>query len=275
VIADTQYFLHSQMWTVIHRTLGHRLTWYTEPLEVGEWQSQDVKDRPEMVTRELMNVSFQFPVPTSPTDLQELLKPNLPWAEDHFQERVSASPMNPPPSERYWPFAQRGNSDHKDGDQFSHTYPERMWPKFANVGNVAPNGRQVFVPHMGVRFEYGDLQDVVNLLRKSPLTRQAYLPIWFPEDTGNVSGVRVPCTLGYQFIVRNGAIHIIYHMRSCDFLRHFPDDVYMAARLLQWVCEEAFWQRVIDVGTLTMHIGSLHVFQGDMPRMETDYAPKP
>jgi thymidylate synthase len=119
----------------------------------------------------------------------------------------------------------------------------------------------------GVRYEFGDLQDVVNLLNKSLHTRQAFLPIWFPEDTGVVHGERVPCTLGYHFLVREDLLNIVYYIRSCDFLRHFPDDVYMACRLAQWVADKL----PVDVGSMVMHISSLHIFEGDMPRMEQMY----
>lgn len=119
-------------------------------------------------------------------------------------------------------------------------------------------------PSVGVRFRYGDLNDVVARLKTNLLTRQAYLPIWFPEDTGAPDGVRVPCSLGYHFMVREGKLHLTYHIRSCDFMRHFRDDVYMAVRLAQWV-----WQQLgedynhLRMGELTMHIGSFHIFEGD------------
>jgi thymidylate synthase len=84
---------------------------------------------------------------------------------------------------------------------------------------------------------------VIDLLRDRPTTRQAFIPIWFPEDTGAHHGERVPCTLGYHLMARDGRLKIVYYMRSCDFLRHFRDDVYMAGRLCQWVCERrATWR---------------------------------
>lgn len=240
-------------------------------VEVGQWQSQDVSDRPEMISRELLHVGFKMDVPETVEQLMAEMSDTLswPWAEDHFQERVSGYPHNPPPSEAWWPYAVKGNEAHKEGEIFSHTYPERMWPRMANVGETRPNGRQVFVPHNGIRYEYGDLDDVVDQLFRNPLTRQAYLPIWFPEDTGAVQGQRVPCTLGYQFICREGRMDIVYNIRSCDLLRHFTDDVYMAARLLQWVVGK-LWDRSLDIhaGKLYMHITSLHIFRGDYERVE-------
>jgi thymidylate synthase len=62
-------------------------------------------------------------------------------------------------------------------------------------------------------------------------------------------------------MVRYGQLNCTYLIRSCDFMRHFQDDVYMAARLVQWVAE----QIEQPIGSLTMWIGSFHIFQGDVP----------
>jgi len=239
--------------------------------ESNSWQSQDVSSRPEMQPRELANTTVIYDLPRTHDQLIAEVEPNLPWAFDHFQERVSGMPFNPPPSEKYWPYAQQGNAAHKAGEKFSHTYPERFWPKYANQGETRPNGRQVFVPHNGIRYEYGDLEDLVNQLINDPTTRQAYLPVWFPEDTGAVHGQRVPCTLGYHFMVRGHELTITYYIRSCDYIRHFRDDVYMAARLAEWVAHQ------MNVGMtqgaevratgMVMHIANFHVFEGDVPAL--------
>lgn len=278
-------------WEDILEQLAYKLV--NAPLtRVGEWQS--IKgDHPMSITRELQYVSIEADIPRTVHYLQGMVKPNLPWAEDHFQERVSGVPHNPPPSHEWWPFAQSDNDEHRpDGEKFSHTYPERMWPKhaghspalcaypayFGNPDNelpgVAGQGHQCdHGPRRGIRFKYGDLNDLVELLQESLQTRQAYLPIWFPEDgQAALSEERVPCTLGYHFMVRDGKLNIAYYMRSCDFLRHFADDVYMAARLCQWVVEGLYNIEVVP-GNLIMHISSLHIFEGDLPIMEMKYGP--
>lgn len=232
----------------------------------GRVHAQDVSKRPEYATYELNNVMLTYSPATTMKPLQTHVQPNLPWAEDHFQERVGGEPLNPAPSEAWWPFRVEGNAAHKDGGQFSHTYPERMWPKMAGVGDNHYSDRH---PLYGIRYKYGDLNDVVTLFRRDPFTRQAFLPIWFPEDTGAVQNQRVPCSLGYHFIRRDMYLDCNYFMRSCDFFRHFRDDVYMAARLMQWVIGE-----IDDVfpmmGNLTMFISNLHAFQGDRPRIMGD-----
>lgn len=258
-----------------------------EPYDRGEVHAQKTTT-PEMVTRELRDVILDFAVPgaTGPGDTgnnlwKMMVKPNLPWAEDHFQERVSGLPMNPPPSEQYWPFAQAGNAAHKKDEMFSHTYPERFWPKYAGDGaDIGGEKAELHEqPLEGIRFMYGDLEDLVQTMLKNPRTRQAYLPVWFPEDlAASRAGERVPCTLGYHFMLYpDGLIHMTYYMRSCDLVRFFRDDVYMAGRLLQWVVNklnEAYGPRNPEAGALAepqtgcggvrLVISNLHAFEGDL-----------
>lgn len=234
-----------------------------EKVDVGQWQSLNVKGDPKKVTWELREAVLAIGMSESMKQAQRDILPNLPWAEDHFLERVGGLPLNPPPSQAWWPFIQNGHSEHLNEGQFSHTYPERFWPKWAGVNSP----EESWAGRRGIRFEYGDLNDVVNRLVENLLTRQAYLPVWFPEDTGAPSSERVPCTLGYLFMVRNKKLHVTYHIRSCDFMRHFRDDVYMAMRLGQWVKEKLNLPN-LAMGDLTMHIGSFHIFDGDRPMVK-------
>lgn len=242
-------------------------------VDVGEWQSIDVKGKPEMVSHELAHVVVDYTsLPQTRSGLQASIPCNHTWAEAHFQERVSGEPLNPPPSHEIWPYAQEGNGQFRETGKFSHTYPERFWPKYAGrMMDIGPTNQLA-----GIRFKYGDLDDVLDQLTRNLYTRQAYLPIWFPEDTGANQGQRVPCTLGYHFLIRDSKLTVTYFMRSCDFRRHFADDVYLAARLAQFVAgnlcdalEDAQGSKVI-ADRLIMHIVSLHVFQGDMELMRKE-----
>lgn len=262
---------------VIQAGLHHALL-DAPPVDTGHWQS--LKNVPHTATRELQNVVIETDIPQTMGEAQWNIEPNLPWAEDHFQERVGGLPLNPGEQFKNWPWYRGGVEDHKTTGVFSHTYMERMWPKFACVGETRPNGRQVFVPHNGIRYEFGDLNDLIDLLAREPHTRQAWLPIWFPEDTGAHHHERVPCSLGYHFMLREGKLNVTYHMRSVDFLRYFRDDVYMAMRLGQWILgglngsnrdQDSYedWTHV-EMGTLLMTMCSLHVFEGDMPKMRRE-----
>lgn len=242
------------------------------------WQSIDVANKPEMATHEVQNYHAKvFEVPETIRLLQEDCHPSLPWAEDHFQERVCGEPLNPGNTWQTWPYALKADSFRDAKGQFNHNYMERYWPRYAGVtkegkldelrlpGLLPDYGPD---PHFGIRNRYGDLQDVVNLFISDPLTRQAYLPIFFPEDTGTHHLGRVPCTLGYHFMIRNGKLHIVYFMRSCDLRRHFNDDIYLTARLQVWLLQQlraaapsVFGE--ITTGTFTIFIASLHIFKND------------
>jgi hypothetical protein len=266
---------------VVNVPADAQLDWYrdlseallrTTPIHTGEVHAQDTSDNPQAATYELLDVRVMCDVPDNLEEWRHDMKPNLPWADDHFEERVSGIPMNPAPSHRTWPFARANNAEHTDANhRFSHTYPERFWPRHAGQEGYAQPG----APNFGIRYQYGDLTDVVGILHRNPLSRQAYLPVWFPEDlTAGRAGQRVPCTIGYHFMIRDDRVHCWYTMRSCDFVRYLRDDLYMAGRLMMWVAEElntkldAVPGRMgeygkYNPGALRLTISNLHAFAGD------------
>lgn len=218
---------------------------------------------------ETLNTSFKVFMPSNTTTLVPTIKPNLPWADIHFEERVGGLPLNPGESYKQWPFYKMDKQMRTEGEKFSHTYMERIWPKYClapNPGNIDPYFDK---PLRGIRYDYGDFDDVVNLLTKEPYTRQAFLPLWFPEDTGVIHGGRVPCTIGYHFIRRDNYLHVVYYIRSCDYLRHFRDDIYLAVLKVLWLIhrlkeiDPSNWENV-KPGIYTMHITSLHIFQNEV-----------
>jgi hypothetical protein len=225
-----------------------------------------------MATHELLNYSITVRTTNiSANRLVEDIGPDLPWADDHFEERVSGQPLNPPPSEAWWPHAPQGNSKFISEGVFSHTYPERYWSRHAGS-----TGDETQVPiNYGIRFRYGDLNDLVDMLVAVPHTRQAYLPVWFPEDLGAPLDARRPCTLGYHFIMRDSKLHVVYYIRSCDFVRHFRNDIYMTVLLQHWLLNQlqaketggsTTWLRT-QPGTFTMHCTSLHLFRHDYQKV--------
>lgn len=258
-------------------------------IHTGEWQAMDTSSSPMHKTNELEDVSLVWDhVPEDPSHVLPAV--DTTWAREHFAERVSGMPLNPAPSHERWPYAVRGNTDHTARGVFDHTYPERFWPKQAAYDEL-PNDHGLPADRYhrgGIRFLYGDLGDVVDLLIRNPLTRQAYLPVWFPEDTGaglatypesykleNAGQkIRVPCTLGYHFMQRGGFLSCRYYIRSCDLYRHLSNDAYFAVALMRWICaemkrrtERGQIQLAVRPGKLVMHIASLHAFTGDRQKI--------
>ena len=156
-----------------------------------KWQGLAVKAKPEAQMREILFPSFQVPILTEDLDtLSSDIKPNLPWADRHFiEERVSGQPINPGETWKLWPWSNSADKFRTEGEQYNHSYAERYWPKYAGLtpgGKLSEDTTGKNDPTAGIRYAYGDLWDVINLLADQPLTRQAYLPVFFPEDTGAV-----------------------------------------------------------------------------------------
>jgi hypothetical protein len=261
VVAETDRF-QEMRWEL------SRLLLDTTPFNAGKWQQLDVSGSDMHATYELLNVSVWYEMPKTKSGALEFIRPDMPWAEGHFQERVAGNAVNPGDWHDKWPYHAGAVELHQHGGKYDHNYMERFWPtdvesSFSESGTF-----------YGYRFQVGDLQDVVHQLVDNPGTRQAYLPIFFPEDTGATQGQRVPCTLGYHFIIRNGQLHVQYNMRSCEIYRHFTNDVYMATRLAHWMAQKFnnFMSLGIgdgiEVGQLTLNIVSLHGFVGDRYNIE-------
>jgi Thymidylate synthase len=234
------------------------------------WQGVDVTRRPDMMAYECLYVLLKIPFMGNELDpYRDQICPNLPWADDHFLERVDGLPLNPGSEWANWPWAKSadtfrhppGSFGDKSGKAvFDHTYMQRYWPKFAGHETVQ---------HKGIYFPYGDLDDVVKELYMDPGTRQAILPVWFPEDTGYRKGRRKPCSLFYHFqLTSDKQLDIVYSIRSCDLMRHFRDDIYLTVRLNIWMLEQLiemnrdFWAGV-TLGQFVMLIDNLHLFTND------------
>lgn len=257
----------------------HTLLTEGEVVDTGRWQGYPTQGKPDLMTKEILNLQLEVPVYRLPSDdrsnldlLAMEIRPNLPWADLHFNERIGGIARNPDPSYVHWPWWQgQESSKQAEGGKFTHTYSERFWPRYAGTipEQESPDaGEWTLDAHRGIRYEYGDLLDVMRLLLKEPHTRQAYLPIFFPEDTGAIHGGRIPCTLGYHFMQRNDRLHLWYHIRSCDVVRHFRDDLYLACRLMLWALntlsrQSGDWATTLP-GNLYFTAYSFHIHMGDI-----------
>lgn len=232
-----------------------------QQVQTARWQGV----KPPAPMLEVVHHTFTAFIPGTVEELQVETRANQPWAENHFRERIGGEPLNPGHEYKNWPFFRGNVPKHQteQGEAFTHTYMERIWPKWAGPQHQPDNP-----PRQGIRYPYGDMGDVLNLLEREPDTRQAYLPIWFPEDTGATHGGRVPCTLGYHWMLRDEALHCMYPIRSCDIIRHLPDDIYLACRKTQWIIEQMRERKVEEFrdavpGDLTMVFGSLHCWANE------------
>jgi len=205
---------------------------------------------------ETFDVFLNMEMPLGIRELTIETNADLPWAEDHFQERICGKPLNPGKQYKNWPYYRDIDNDNlfRNEDNkglFSHTYMERFWPP----------------SNLSIRYPAGNWDNFIDKFKQDPHGRQHYFSIWHPEDQS--PGIRrLPCTLGYYFHIIKMHLHCTYFIRSCDIFRHFHNDIYMTIRLAQTLRLELMDELpYLQMGDLKMWIGSLHCFEPEVPKL--------
>lgn len=112
---------------------------------------------------------------------------------------------------------------------------------------------------------YGDrmnlqLLAVYERLRQDPASRQAVITLWKPEKDLYQDGKRdYPCTVGFQFLVRDGKLVMITTMRSNDVWKGLAYDVFQFTQLQINLAGLLG----VEVGSYVHRPGSLHVYGED------------
>jgi hypothetical protein len=103
---------------------------------------------------------------------------------------------------------------------------------------------------------------IVRELQAKPNTRQAILTMYDRhDDMLNWGGFdRVPCSVSYQFMLRENKLDVIYNQRSCDFMNFFLADIFFTVKLMEHVA--ACIGK--ETGDFVHFLGSLHAFAGDL-----------
>lgn len=108
----------------------------------------------------------------------------------------------------------------------------------------------------------------MDALADDPDTRQSVIEIWRPNPR---PGRDLPCTLSFQFLIRDRKLHVVQTMRSSDAWLGYPYDVFNASMLAGYVMlllrrrkdRRLDW---LELGTHTMMIGSSHLYEKDVEK---------
>ncbi len=224
----------SRIFTNLHEAINEirrDLAELSQEYPSGRWQARDVSGDESFAVKELTNYLY-----TVTTPLHNDLRPDLPWADTEFDDRICVFDGSYDNPGEAWKLRRViWEPLLEETGEFSYTYPERMNPQIDPL-----------------------LETIMNF----PSSRQLFLSIWDPSiDIHRLEVRRVPCSLGYYFKQGpTGCLDMTYLQRSCDFVTHFQNDVYLAVRFLDWVCAETKLER----GMFSHWIGSLHVFAKDV-----------
>jgi len=106
---------------------------------------------------------------------------------------------------------------------------------------------------------------VCDVLADDMFTRQAVIDVWRPNPR---AGRDLPCTLSFQFLMRNDRLHVVQSMRSSDAWLGYPYDAFNASMLAGYVMlllrdRKVKNLRISELGSHTMVIGSSHLYRKD------------
>jgi thymidylate synthase len=104
-----------------------------------------------------------------------------------------------------------------------------------------------------------DLQDVISLLQREPLTKRALVTL-----SGEPGG-KVPCVNAVQFLVRDKAVQTMYFARGQDAFRKFYADAICLATMAETVAAGLR----LTAGMIQGFIGSSHIYHHDMPTIRS------
>lgn len=202
------------------------------------YRSATVQDKKvsgdEALTKEITGYAYTLLAWPDRYDLLKYFGVDRDWVADESFERLQQYnyPRNPGKAwmlrRKFWePFLRDGI--------FAYTYAER-W--------------------------HSQIERVVYELQIRPMTRQAVMTMYSTErDMLNWGGRdRVPCSLTYQFLLREDRLDLIYNQRSCDLKKFFASDVFCTIDLLEHVAKRVDAQP----GKFIHFLGSLHAFKKDL-----------
>lgn len=173
------------------------------------------------------------------------------WLSEDFWERIRKD-INPWEAWKIRPWVWEEFLWNKDWDikKFDYTYSERI-----------------------------QVHDLLEQISQHPTSRQYVLNIWDRKDRTWVNWERrIPCSLNYQILIRPNwerddegkeiqFVNLIYNMRSCDFLTHFPVDIIQAVNLMKYVTKRLNTKaksKLYFPWKLFYNCSSLHLYRKDL-----------
>ena len=139
-----------------------------------------------------------------------------------------------------------------------------------SIAKYSADGRTLRGTAYGPRiFNFGGAgfdqwNSVVRTLRADHDTKRAFIQIFSPEELLAADNIDVACTIGLQFLNREGALHAVGFMRANDAYRGTASDVFSFTFLQELLAR----QLGLELGSYTHVVGSYHLYQSDDARAD-------
>ena len=165
---------------------------------VKHYQNQALEGKNQN-TKELIGVNFIISKPflKKKEMLEFIFKDEAKNIEDYcwteLGDRLNRAGLNPGNSYKVRLDLWQKLMSKSEGDKFDYTYSERI-------------------------NHFGQLDNAIAALKDDIHTRRSMVMIFDPVDTKDSMGAqtRIPCSISYQFLIRNNKLMVLYYIRSND-----------------------------------------------------------
>lgn len=144
----------------------------------------------------------------------------------------------------------------------------RFAKKWAEISDDGETNNSAYGWRIFDKFGFDQWEYVKQLLWKDPSSRQAVIHI---KDANNQPTKDVPCTVYFQFFIRDGKLNLSIHMRSNDIWMGVPYDMFSFCFLQMLMAMELG----VEIGHYTHYAGSLHMYSRDYEAAKKNIAELP
>jgi len=134
------------------------------------------------------------------------------------------------------------------------------------IANYSDDGKTMHGAYGKRINKFHQLENVIKKLEEDPDSRQAMIIIFQPSDVVQKTK-DVPCTILFQFFIRDYKLHMITYMRSNDVLLGLPYDLFNFTMIQEYVSTRLNNDTSFGMGTYTHMVGSLHMYERDSDRI--------
>jgi len=114
---------------------------------------------------------------------------------------------------------------------------------------------------------YNQLDHAITALMDDKHTRRSMVMVFEPMDATASKGfqTRIPCSISYQFMIRNNKLMVLYYIRSNDYFKHFAIDIWLTHALQDYVLKQLKGVYPdLKCGSLNYYAGSFHAYNEDL-----------
>ena len=164
------------------------------------------------------------------------------YCEQEYLDRIDSSRLNPGNSYKIRMDLWQKLMSKEVAGKFDYTYSERL-------------------------NSYGQLSNVIDTLKEDEHSRRAMVMVFYPEDSVESGGfeTRVPCSISYQFLIRNNKLMVLYYIRSNDYFKHFAIDIWLTQAIQGYITNQLKDRYPkLKCGALHYYAGSFHAYNEDL-----------